>query len=279
MTERSAELNSGVLPGNVHTDDWVFLALAVVSAGLLGYVVISPPTPQAGSWLFWADTAICAIFLVEFLVRWHRNRWNRRFPVKNWYEVLALPPVAHPALYHLHFLLVVLLLVRIGRVVDRTVGEQFTYRLVDKFAAPIVHAIKKPITIAVLDEVVKVLETGNYPENLARALTDNRAELRDIISEKLAEDPQLGRLRLVPFHDEIVRSVVDTSFRVVLEVLKDPRIDDFFAAVVRDNREQIRHAVQLGLNDREPASDDGQLPVRPQGSALREYDERHPNHR
>jgi hypothetical protein len=223
------ELNSGILPGNVHADDWFMLTLAVIAVGILGYVVLSPPKHTVGIWLFYADAAICAIFLGEFLLRWRKRRWNGMFPVKNWYEVLAMIPIAHPALYHLHVVTVVLLLVRIGRGIDRAVGEQFTYRLVDKLSVPIVHAIKKPVTIAVLDEVVKVLETGNYPQNLARSLTENRDQLRAIISEKLSEDRQLSKLKLLPFHDEIVHSVVDTSFRVVLEVLQDPRIDDFFS--------------------------------------------------
>jgi voltage-gated potassium channel len=266
------ELNSGILPGNVHADDYVMLTLAVISVGLLGYVVLSPPSYAVGIWLFYCDVAICAVFLGEFLWRWHKHGWHKMFPVKNWYEVFALIPIAHPALYHLHFVTVVLLLVRIGRGIDRVVGEQFTYRLVDKLSVPIVHAIKKPVTIAVLDEVVKVLETGNYPENLARSLTENRAELRTIISEKLSEDRQLSKLKLLPFHAEIVHSVVDTSFRVVLEVLQDPRIDDFFSSVVRDNREQIRKAVQLGLNEHDSVEAEKLLPVRTQRSALREFD-------
>jgi hypothetical protein len=61
----------------------------------------------------------------------------------------------------------------------------------------------------------------------------------------------------------------------VLEVLRDPRIDDFFAAVVRDNREQIRKAVQLGLNDDDSAENEKLLPSRTQRSAAREYDEQH----
>jgi hypothetical protein len=271
-----AELNSGILPGNVHADDYVMLALALVSVGVLGDVVLSPPGPSAGIWLFWADVAISAVFFVEFLWRWHKRGWVKAFPARNWYEVFAMIPIAHPALYHLHFVTVVLLLVRIGRAVDRAIGEQFFYRLVDRMSEPIVHAIMKPVTVAVLDEVVKVLETGNYPENLARSLTDNREQLRAIISEKLSEDQQLSKLKLLPFHAEIVHSVVDTSFRVVLEVLRDPRIDDFFAAVVRDNREQIRQAVQLGLNDDDSAENEKLLRVRTQRSAAREYDSRHP---
>jgi hypothetical protein len=272
------ELNSGILPGNVHADDWIMFALAVVSVGVLGYLLLSPLSYAVAIWFFYVDCTVCGIFLLEFLWRWHKRRWTKRFLARNWYELFAMVPVAHPTFVAHRFTAVVLLLVRIGRAADRAVGEQFTYRLVDKFSEPIVRAIKKPITIAVLDEVVKVLETGNYPENLAKSLTENKAELRAIILEKLSEDPQLGMLKRVPFHDEIVHSVVDTSFRVILEVLQDPRIDDFFSSVVRDNREQIRRAVALGLNEVESPDEELILPVRTQRAAAREFDQRHPNH-
>lgn len=186
-------------------------------------------------------------------------------------------PVAHPAFTANHHVLgVILLIIRLGRAADRAVGEQFTYRLVDKLSEPIVRAIKKPVTIAVLDEVVKVLETGNYPENLAKSLSENKTELRAIITEKISEDPQLGKLRRLPFHDEIVRATVDTSFRVLLEVLLDPRIDDFFSSVVRDNREQIRRAVALGLADVDDSPDEQLLRTRTQRTAAHEYDAHHP---
>jgi hypothetical protein len=273
--DAASELNSGILPGNVHVDDWVMFVLSVVSVGLLAFVVLSPPPRQAGMWIFFVDSAICLVFLVEFCWRWRKRRWNMRFLGRNWYELFAMIPFTYPSLSAHHFIAVVLLLVRIGRAVDRAVGEQFTYRLVDKLAEPMVLALKKPITVAVLDEVVKVLETGNYPENLAKSLNENKAELRAIISEKVTEDPQLGKLKRVPFHGEIVRAVVDTSFRVLLEVLLDPRIDDFFSAVVRDNREQIRRAVQLGLNERETADTEQVLSTRTQRSAVREFDQHH----
>lgn len=276
---REPELNSGILPGNVRADDWIMLVLAAGSVGLLGFMVLSPPARDVGLVIFYVDCGICGAFLLEFLWRWRKRRWSKKFLARNWYELFAMIPVAHPAMVAHKFVSVVLLLVRIGRAADRAVGEQFTYRLVDKLSEPIVKAIKKPITIAVLDEVVKVLETGNYPENLAKSLGANKNELRTIIAEKIAEDPQLGKLKRLPFHDEIVRTVVDTSFRVLLEVLVDPRIDDFFSAVVRDNREQIRQAVQLGLNDVDDEDKEKSLPVRTQHSAALEYDRLHPKSR
>ncbi|MCR6481542.1 ion transporter [Amycolatopsis sp. OK19-0408] len=273
---REPELNSGILPGNVRADDWIMLLLAAGSVGLLGFMVLSPPARDVGLVIFYVDCGICGVFLLEFLWRWRKRRWARKFLVRNWYELFAMIPVAHPAMAAHKFVSVVLLLVRIGRAADRAVGEQFTYRLVDKLSEPIVKAIKKPVTIAVLDEVVKVLETGNYPENLAKSLGANKEELRTIIAEKIAEDPQLGKLKRLPFHDEIVRTVVDTSFRVLLEVLLDPRIDDFFSTVVRDNREQIRLAVQLGLNEVDDEDKEKSLRVRTQHSAALEYDRLHP---
>lgn len=272
---REPELNSGVLPGNVRADDWIMLVLAAGSVGLLGFMLLSPPARDAALVMFYIDCVICGIFLLEFLWRWRKRGWAKKFLVRNWYELFAMIPVAHPVIAGHKFIGVVLLLIRIGRAADRAVGEQFTYRLVDKLSEPIVKAIKKPVTIAVLDEVVKVLETGNYPENLAKSLGANKNELRTIIAEKIAEDPQLGKLKRLPFHDEIVRTVVDTSFRVLLEVLVDPRIDDFFSAVVRDNREQIRLAVQLGLHESEDDEKESSLPVRTQHSAALEYDRLH----
>ncbi|WIX81910.1 ion transporter [Amycolatopsis carbonis] len=275
---REAELNSGILPGNVHVDDWVMFVLAVVSVGGLGYLLLGPPPPaDLDAWFFRVDCVVCGIFLLHFLWRWRKIAWRTAFLTRNWYEVFAMIPVAYPPFVAQHHLIAgLLLLIRIGRAADRAVGEQFFYRLVEKLSDPIVRAIKKPVTIAVMDEVVKVLETGNYPENLARSLSENKVELRAIITEKLAADPQLGRLRRLPFHDEIVRAAVDASFRVLLEVLLDPRIDDFFSAVVRENREQIRRAVSLGLNEVDESPDEGLLRTRPQRTAAREYDLSHP---
>ena len=138
---REPELNSGVLPGNVRADDWVMLVLAAGSVGLLGFMLLSPPARDVGLVIFFVDCGICGVFLVEFLWRWRKRRWAKKFLVRNWYELFALIPVAHPAMAAHKFVSVVLLLIRIGRAADRAVGEQFTYRLVDRLSEPIVKAI------------------------------------------------------------------------------------------------------------------------------------------
>ncbi|WP_051116484.1 hypothetical protein [Amycolatopsis nigrescens] len=235
------------------------LVLAVFSVGLLVYVTFFPHTAATAHVVFVIDTSICGVFAIEFLWRWRKHGWEKRFPLRNWYEILGMIPIAHPALRGFRLLRVVAVVVRLVRTADRAFGERFTQRMVERLSRPIVLAIKKPITIAVLDEVVKVVETGNYPQNLARSLGENQDMLRAIITEKLKNDRQAGRLQKLPFHDEVVRSVVDTAMRVILEVLVDPRIDEFFAHVVRENREQIRHAVQLGLHEVDDEAEEERL--------------------
>ncbi|WP_410658995.1 ion transporter [Amycolatopsis sp. lyj-112] len=245
--------------------DLVMLVLAVFSVGLLVYVMFFPHSDETAHRVFVIDTVVCGIFALEFLWRWRRNGWEKWFPLRNWYEILGMIPIAHPALRGFRLLRILVVIVRLVRTADRAFGERFTQRLVERLSRPIVLAIKKPITIAVLDEVVKVLETGNYPQNLARSLGENQSLLRGIIAEKLKNDPQAGRLSKLPFHDEVVRSVIDTAMRVILEVLTDPRIDEFFAHVVQENREQIRSAVQLGMSEREDDEELAkQLPTKPQ---------------
>lgn len=249
--------------------DWAMLALALFSVALLLYVLLFDVSPATEQTAFIIDTVICGIFLLEFLWRWRNHRWEKWFPLRNWYEVLGMIPVAHPALRGFRLIRVVVVVVRLARTADRAFGEKFTQRLIERVSGPIVSAIKKPITIAVLDEVVKVLETGNYPQNLARSLGENRVLLRTIVTEKLRDDPQAGRFSKLPFHDELVRGVVDTSMRVILDVLIDPRIDHFFAEVVKENREQIREAIKLGLVEEEEESPKSaelarELPTTPQ---------------
>ncbi|KID30880.1 hypothetical protein HQ32_01564 [Prauserella sp. Am3] len=244
--------------------DLAMLALAIASVALLCYVLFFDVSDRTAHTIFIVDACICGVFFVEFVWRWRKAGWDKMFPVRGWYEILGMIPIAHPALRGFRLLRIVVVIVRLARTADRAFGERFTQKLVERYSTTIVNAIKKPVTIVVLDEVVKVLETGNYPENLARSLGQNKEMLREIVTEKLRNDPQTGKLSRLPFHDEVVHSVTDTVIRIVLDVLADERIDHFFAEVVRENRQQIREAVELGLHEKDDDDLAQQLPARPQ---------------
>lgn len=229
--------------------DVVMLVLAVFSVGLLLYVMFIDKEHVDATWVFVVDTTICGIFAAEFTWRWRKTGWQRMYPLTHWYEVLGMIPIAHPALRSLRLLRVIVIAVRVVRLIYRVFGDRFADRLVDQLTDPIIDAIKRPIIVLVLDEVVKVVEGGNIPLGLASALRENSEELQELVVEKLNADPMTGRLKLVPFSEQITRTMIETTLRVVLEVLADPRVDEFVTDVVKRNQERIRARVLDDLDD------------------------------
>lgn len=233
--------------------DWLMLTLALVSIGLLAYETWGPVTAAERREIVLADLCICAIFAVEFLWRWRAAGWKATFVQRNWYEILGMIPAAHPAIrgFRLFRIIrIVVMLSRFGGAADRALGEDFTYLFVNRFRNAIVDSISDAVTVAVLDEVADVLGRGTYTRNIARALKENQAELRAMMFEKLRQDPKARRLSRLPFYTDISESLVDAGFRIVEEVLEDPRTDELVADILRENLQQLRTAVIV--NNAEP---------------------------
>jgi hypothetical protein len=122
-------------------------------------------------------------------------------------------------------------------------------RLINRASTQVIDLIKQPLTVAVLDEVADVLRSGHYTRNVAAALRENHDQLTEMIAEKIKQDPTTGQIRYVPFHDRIISEVSQTTMRVLLEVLADPRMDELVSDVLRDNINQIRQAVRAQKAD------------------------------
>src|SRR5690348_6586575 len=138
----------------------------------------------------------------------------------------------------------------LGRfLVRRGIREPFIVRRINRVSERVVDTVKRPITIAVLDEVANVLQTGHYTHNVAMALQENRDAIKQMVAEKIKEDPAAGALRLVPMHDRLIEIASETTLRVLLEVLGDPRMDELVSDIVRDNVDQIRAALRAGEAD------------------------------
>jgi voltage-gated potassium channel len=233
--------------------DWILLALAAVSVGLNLWFLLGPQPPYAGAQadrhqaLLVVDLVVCVVFLVAICVRWLRFRIGRIYLSRHWWEVPALFPIIIPGVDDRPWLMWIVLAARVARLADRTdniFGDRFTALLVRHFADPIVDAIKRPITVAVLDEVGDVLSKGTYAANIKRAVGENRAELEAMVLELVKEDRATRRLRYVPFHDEIVRSSTDTVLRILDRALDDPRTTELISDVVRTSVTQIQQAVK-----------------------------------
>ena len=122
--------------------------------------------------------------------------------------------------------------------------QPLVVRLINKASDRVVDVVKRPITIAVLDEVADVLKAGHYTQNAAAALRENHDEITAMVAEKIKNDPRGKRIDLLPFHDRLLHDVTETVLRVVLEILADPRTDELFPDLLRDNVDQLRTAVR-----------------------------------
>lgn len=133
----------------------------------------------------------------------------------------------------------------IGRtMVRRGIREPVVVRLIRRTSDRVVDVVKQPLTIAVLDEVAEVLQAGHYTRNIAAAIEENRYEIKQMVSEKIKGDPTTRRINYVPFHDRLIDQASETTLRVILQVLADPRTDELVADMLRDNITQIRQAVR-----------------------------------
>jgi voltage-gated potassium channel len=227
--------------------DWVMLALALVSVAMLVYETWGPVTPEQREQILLADLVIIAIFAIEFTMRWIRDPRPKTFPLRNWYELLGMVPVAHPAVrgFRLFRIIrIVVILSRFGRAADRAFGEEFTYRVVRRFKDIIADAVAGAVTLRVLEETGDVLQKGTYAQNLADALERRGDEMLDIAVEKIKADEKVGAVRHIPFFDQVVMTSARVSQRIVIDLLRDDRMEAIIRDIIRLNVAQIQAAVK-----------------------------------
>jgi hypothetical protein len=130
------------------------------------------------------------------------------------------------------------ILVRIGMKRPRVVARASI------LAERVLFLVKRPLTIVVLDEVAAVLQRGHYTKNISTALKENHDALKALVAEKVKEDPSVRLIGRLPGYDTVVSEVTETTMRVLMEMLDDPRTDDLVNDLLRENLEQIKQAVR-----------------------------------
>jgi voltage-gated potassium channel len=235
-----------VARGKIGVIDWLMLLLAVLSVAMLVYETWGNPSAEQTRQILLADYIIIGIFAIEFLLRWARNDWKRSFILRNWYEILGMIPVAHPAIRGFRLFRIVriaVILSRFGRAADRAFGEEFTYRIVGRFKNIIADAVGGAVTMRVMDETMAVMMKGEFMENMADAIEEHGDEMLDIAVEKVSNDPSLGRVRNVPFFDDLVRTTSRVSQRIVIDLLRDDRMEEMTRSIIAKNAEQIKKSI------------------------------------
>lgn len=130
------------------------------------------------------------------------------------------------------------LLVRVG------IHTPLGVRMIDRVRDRVVALVKRPITVMVLDEVADVIQTGHYTRNISDAIIENHDELKALVAEKVRRDPNARLVQRLPGYDTVVSEVTETTLRVIVEMLSDPRMDEVVSDLLRNNLQQIKRAVR-----------------------------------
>ena len=141
-------------------------------------------------------------------------------------------------------LLVAALLVRMG------MRRPWVLHRASRLTEKALGLIKRPLTVVVLDEVAAVIQTGHYTKNISDALVENHDELKRLVTEKVSHDPNVRLISRLPGYNTVVGEVTETTLRVLIEMLSDPRTDELIRDLLRNNLEQIRLAVREREHER-----------------------------
>ncbi len=137
-----------------------------------------------------------------------------------------------------------------GLLVRAGMHRPWVVRRASRLSIRLLEMIKRPLTIVVLDEVSAVIQTGHYTKNISEALLENHDELKAMVAEKVRQDPNARLVSRLPGYETIVAEVTETSMRVLVEMLSDPRMDELVSDLLRNNLEQIRVAVRQREHER-----------------------------
>ena len=117
-------------------------------------------------------------------------------------------------------------------------------RLINRATKAVVNAVKRPITIMVLDEVIDVIQTGHYTRNISDAIQENHDELKALAADKIRTDSGIPVISRIPGYDKVVGQASESVMHVLIAMLADPRMDEFVSDLLRNNLEQIQSAVR-----------------------------------
>ena len=89
-----------------------------------------------------------------------------------------------------------------------------------------------------------MIQTGHYTRNISDALIENHDELKRLVAEKVRQDPNVKLIGRIPGYDAVVGEVTETTLRVLIAMLDDPRMDEVVSDLLRNNLQQIKQAVR-----------------------------------
>lgn len=245
-------------PERVTWVDWVILALAVVSLGLV-IVEQSFPSyfsshPEARQWLIWADLGICGVFFIEFVARMRHQVSKWAYVKSRWYDILGMIPVSHPffrGFRLLRILRIAVITSRFVRATNRTFGEMAFEATVRRFRDILIEEVTDAVVLRSLSMVEPWLVRARFADRIGEAMEERRAEIRRLVREAMGRVPGATMmLRVGPFRN-MVDTAENAAVQAVIDTLRSEELNRLIQEATANVLDEIKEQVAVKEHQRE----------------------------
>jgi voltage-gated potassium channel len=227
--------------------DWLMIGLAVITLSLLiveqtfSSFFAQHPAYRRGLILF--DTAVCGVFLIEFLARMRRaeDRWG--YVKSRWYEILGMVPISHPFFRAFRFIRILRILVitsRFVRATNRSFGEMAFEATVGRFRENLVDLIGDQITLRSLDVIEPPLVRSRFADRVGEAMEERRPEIRALVREAMHRVPGGRGLLRVGMFNKMVEAAETAAVDAVIETLQSDELNQIVQDATRNILDEMR---------------------------------------
>ncbi len=227
--------------------DWAMLALAVATLLVLiaeqTFTSYFQERPELWRWIIIADTAICGVFLVEFLARMRKapSKWD--YVKSRWYEILGMIPVSHPMFRAFRLLRIARIIVitsRFVRATNRTFGEMAFEAAVGRFRNTLVDLIGDAVTLRSLTIMEPWLVRARFADRVGEAMNSRRPEIRALVRDAMNRVPgSRGLLRFGKFR-EMVDAAETAAVQAVIDTLQSEELNEIVQEATRNILDEMR---------------------------------------
>lgn len=226
---------------------WLAWAAAVAAIVVLAFAAFGEPGRETAMALGWTDLGLTLAFAVEIFTRsgWRRDGW--KYLAWRWFDFIAMVPLVFLFPLRLDSILIwvwIVLVMRLVRLVDRTLGDGF----VQRNALALLSAVEEEISDRVLLSIIARIETeialAKFGEGAANALGRNREAVLNRIYEEQLRDGAFSKIATFTGLRETIERAEEKTFDAIRSIVGSKETDEAIRDVIQTALRRAR--LQIG---------------------------------
>lgn len=189
------------------------------------------------------DLWIAVGFAAEFFTRsgFRQDKW--KYAKWRWFDFLAMIPVIFlvPYLSFYQWFIWIVLGARIGRLVDRTLGDGFVKRHFLAFTEAIEEEISDRVLLNIMGRIEGELQNAKFGETAAKAISVNKESiLQRIYAEQMPETGAMSRVANITGLQGAIEKMEARVFDAIIKIIGSSETDALIKDVVTQSLSKAR---------------------------------------